>query len=493
MSAVPTLNLSPVPLLDLFENYGGSILDLDQKSTWDGSSLRAGRQRLSGDLRRQGVAGGQRILLAVGNGPAFAISLMSVLSVEACPVLLHFETPPNELKRLAVAYAASYVLSETWTESDLAPVSIRATKFDLGNGVGLTFAAMDDGESKAARAYPNVPAVPLHPTSGTTGTPKIAIRHGEAAVAEARHYQQTMGITAEDNLLCAVPMSHAYGFGTCVTMPLTSGASVVSTRRFQPHVITRALKEHAITTFPAVPAMLHLLLVAARGPIAGLPKRVLSAGAPLSEQTAKAFYDHTGHPVQSLYGSTETGGIAVDVKPPGLGVAGCVGPPMEPVSVEIRPLDEPGELRPEVGRVRVKSASMMAGYLTREGIDASHIANGWFETGDLGFLDRDGRIHLVGRESEVINVFGLKVIPSEVEAVLMNAPGVTDVKVYAGAHRSGSQIVKAAVAGPETLDVAAIREYCAKQLVGYKRPDVITRMDALPRTATGKIIRDQLP
>ena len=167
---------------------------------------------------------------------------------------------------------------------------------------------------------------------------------------------------------------------------------------------------------------------------------------------------------------------------------------MKPVSVAIRPLDDADELREGVGRVRVKSASMMAGYLTRQGIDSSGIVDGWFETGDLGFLDESGRIHLVGRESEVINVFGLKVIPSEVEGrAPAAAPGVTDVKVYAGQHRSGSQIVKAAVAGAQSLDVATIREYCAKQLVGYKRPEVITRLDALPRTPTGKIIRDQLP
>jgi acyl-CoA synthetase (AMP-forming)/AMP-acid ligase II len=493
MSAVSTLNLSPVPLLDLFENYAGSFLDLDGGEAWDGSSLRAGRDQLSRELKRLGVASGQRILLAVGNGAGFATSLIAVLSVGACPVLLHFETPPGELKRLAAAYGASFALSETSSEAEMGPVSIRATSIELGNSIRLTCALMDDGESQAERPFPSVSSVPLHPTSGTTGTPKIAIRHGEAAVAEARHYQHTMGVTSEDTLLCSVPMSHAYGFGACVTMPLVSGASVVSTRRFQPHVIIRALKERAITTFPAVPAMLHLLLVAARGPIAGLPKRVLSAGAPLGEQTAKAFFDHTGQPVQSLYGSTETGGIAVDVNSPGIGIAGCVGPAMEPVSVEIRPLDEPGELRKGVGRVRVKSPSMMAGYLTRDGIDSSRLIDGWFETGDLGFLDDDGRIHLVGRESEVINVFGLKVIPSEVEAVLMTAPGVTDAKVYAGQHRSGSQIVKAAVAGPASLDIAAVREYCARQLVGYKRPEVITRMDSLPRTTTGKIIRDQLP
>jgi len=300
-------------------------------------------------------------------------------------------------------------------------------------------------------------------------------------------------VTAEDTLLCVVPMSHGYGFGTSFTMPLVSGASVVSSRRFNPHVVTRALREHAITTFPAVPAMLHLLLVAARGPITGLPRRVLSAGAPLSEQTAQAFFDNTGQPVRSLYGTTETGGISVDVHPQGTGVVGCVGPAMQSVSVEVRPLAEPAELQAGIGRVCVKSPSAMAGYLTRDGVDASRLIDGWFETGDLGFLDGAGRIHLVGRESEVINVFGLKVIPSEVEAVIRDVPGVADVKVYAGQHRSGSQIVKAVVAGPESLDVAAIREHCARQLVGYKRPEVITRLEALPRTPTGKIIRDRLP
>jgi acyl-CoA synthetase (AMP-forming)/AMP-acid ligase II len=491
MSDVSTLNLSPAALLDLFEHYRGSFQDLDQKVRWDGSRLRAARDELSRELKALGVAPGQRILIAVGNGPAFIISFISTLAVGASPVLIHFETPRGELKRLAATYDARYVLSEMFSVAELAPVLLRAKAIEICGEVHLVCAEMDDGESIGS--FPAIPAIPLHPTSGTTGTPKIAIRHANAAVAEARHYQQTMGITGEDTLLCTVPMSHAYGFGTCVTMPLTSGASVISSRKFQPHLVIRTLAEHRITTLPLVPAMLHLLLIAARGPIAGLPGRVLSAGAPLGEQTAKAFFDHTGQSVQSLYGSTETGGISIDVKPPGLGISGSVGPAMRPVSVEMRPLDEPGELREDVGRVRVKSPSMMAGYLTRDGIDSSRIVDGWFETGDLGFLDESGRIHLVGRESEVINVFGLKVIPSEVEAVLMTAPGVTDVKVYAGQHRSGSQIVKAAIAGPESLDVAAIRDYCAKQLVGYKRPEVITRLDALPRTPTGKIIRDQLP
>ena len=113
MSAVSTLNLSPAPLLDLFEDYAGSFLDLDQKVAWDGSSLRAGRDQLCRELRELGVAAGQRILIGVGNGPGFLISLISTLTVGGSPVLLTFsETPPGELKRLAAAYGARFSLTE---------------------------------------------------------------------------------------------------------------------------------------------------------------------------------------------------------------------------------------------------------------------------------------------------------------------------------------------------------------------------------------------
>jgi acyl-CoA synthetase (AMP-forming)/AMP-acid ligase II len=479
--------------LDLFENYTGSFHDLDRGLAWDGSRLRAAREQLSRELKRLGLRPADRVLFAIGNGPCFIAAFAAVLGVGACPVLLHFETPAAELNRLAGSYGARFALAES---CDFSGISSSLTTLELAPTTQLTVAhleATDPTSDEASAAMAAVPGVPLHPTSGTTGTPKIAVRHADAAIAEARHYQRTMGVTADDTIFCVVPMSHAYGFGTSVTMPLVSGARVISSRRFQPHIVTRALREHAITTFPAVPAMLHLLLVAARGPITGMPKRVLSAGAPLAEQTARAFFDNTGETVHALYGTTESGGIAIDVNPDGIGTVGCVGPAMPAVSVEVRPLIEPGALQAHVGRVAIKSPSMMAGYLTPQGIDASRIVEGWFEPGDLGFLDEKNRIHLVGRESEVINVFGLKVIPSEVEAVIRDVPGVADVKVYAGQHRSGSQIVKAAVAGPASLDITAIREHCARQLVGYKRPEVITRLDSLPRTPTGKIIREQLP
>jgi acyl-CoA synthetase (AMP-forming)/AMP-acid ligase II len=488
-----TLNLAPAPILDLFEKYAGTFHDLDRGLTLDGAQLRSARGTLAAAITRHkhSVTPGDRVLMAVGNGPGFLTAFVAVLSVGGAPVLLHVDTPPAELERLSRSYDARFALCDAWTASDLSPFAESITSVEIAPGAQLTFAALRPGADDS-RTLPKIAGMPLHPTSGTTGVPKLAARHGLAAIAEAANYREAMDLGADDTIFCVVPMSHAYGFGACAMLSLVSGASVVSSRRFQPHVVFRTFRERPITTFPAVPAMLHLLLVASRGPIERLPRRVLSAGAPLAGHTAREFLEKNGQTAWSLYGSTETGGICVDVDAPPDAEPGSVGPTMRPVSVDIRPLADTRDWKPGIGHVCVKSPSMMAGYLTPNGIDATPIREGWFQTGDLGFIDPSGRVHLVGRESEVVNVFGMKVIPSEVESVIRDFPGVTDVKVYAGQHRSGSQIVKAAVAGP-SIDVAALREHCAAQLVAYKRPEIIIPLDALPRTPTGKIIKDQLP
>jgi acyl-CoA synthetase (AMP-forming)/AMP-acid ligase II len=346
--------------------------------------------------------------------------------------------------------------------------------------------ALHDGSIPAFHGFP------MHPTSGTTGLPKLALRPGRAALAEAGNYRDTLDVSASDVLLCLVPMSHAYGFGTCAMLPLVSGARVVASRRFNPHAAWRAMREHSVTIFPGVPAMLHLLLVAGSRNRDGVPRRVLSAGSPLPEQTRSAFREGTGRAVCALYGTTETGGISVDVDPGPDSPAGCVGPAMQTVSAEVRAVADSAEWPQGIGRVWIQSPSMMAGYLSPAGID-SPLVDGWFQTGDLGRTDEDGRIELVGRESEVINVFGMKVIPSEIEDVIAGLAGISEVKVYAGRHGSGSQFVKAVVCGPAALDLAAVRDHCVRNLAPYKRPTVIDRLDALPRTPTGKIIRDQLP
>ncbi len=335
-----------------------------------------------------------------------------------------------------------------------------------------------------------LPGVPLHPTSGTTGQAKVALRPGPAAMAEARHYVETTGIDADDAILVAAPQSHAYCYGMGTMVPLLSGASIVTMRGFEAGLVQKALRNTKVTIFPAVPAMLSSLMFGTAADLFAQVHTVFSAGAPLNEKTATAFQRKFRIAVRPLYGTTETGGIAISA-PGAAAVAGiCVGPPMRGVETAIRSAGE--GLSPGLGMLYVRSESMMVGYLDERGLDQSMIDDGWFKTGDLATIDEQGRISLQGRQSDVINVAGMKVIPSEVESVLLMMPGVSEIKVYARETRGGAQSVQAAVVA-DTINEADVRVHCEKHLVYYKRPTVISFLPTLPRNAAGKIAMDQLP
>jgi len=477
-----TSGLDPGPLLDAVDAFRGSFRDLDRGVEVDAAAFARGWRGLAERLGENGLEAGDRVVLAVGNGPQFPAALAAVLARGGSPLLLHGDTPAAEVRRNALRIGARFALtdSEESSEGQLLDAGFASVSWSEIEGVG------DPG-------LPRLESVPLHPTSGTTGHSKIALRPGFPAMEEARHYVETIGVDERDVLLVAVPMSHAYGYGMGTMVPLMRSARVLTQRRFHPKACLRALHEQGVTIFPAAPAMLDLMLLAGAWP-SPPPRCVLTAGAPLPARTAAAFAEKTGGRVRPLYGTTETGGITIDTLDLA-GEPGRVGPPMAGVEVEIRDAGVVGEEAGEekVGRVWVRSSSRMTGYLEPGGIDTTVLPEGWFATGDLGFFDERGAIHLVAREKEVINVFGLKVVPGEVEAVLCALDGVAEAKVYAGDHRSGSQIVKAALAAGAGLDVAAVRAHCERHLAPYKRPEIIHLLPELPRSPAGKIQRDRLP
>jgi len=511
--------LAAAPILSALRSNRGEIIDLEQGCTVAGTEVAAAADDVGRWLANVGLEAGDRLVFSIGNGPAFIAAFCGTLAAGGSPIVLHGDTPPHELLRFAQQYSARFVLSERVDGAELVsasggcdgtrasgetksqrPSSSRTIPADPTTSFHSQSCQLSDWLNvhctelpldPHAQSFPPLPGTPLHPTSGTTGRAKVAVRTALQAVEEARHYIDTMRITREDRILCVVPMSHAYGFGMGFMVSLLSGARLVTLRQFNPRTIARVLPEQQITIFPAVPAMLDLVVrAAAEG--ARMPRLVLAAGAPLAEGTATAFLKRTGTPVTPLYGTTETGGITVAVGGQDL-LGSCVGRPMDGVEARVAPIEDAAELAPGMGRVLIRSSSMMSGYLTPEGIDESAIRDGWFETGDLGRIDAQGRIQLVGREKEIINVFGMKVVPSEVEEVIASLAGVREVKVYAGAHRSGSELVKAAVAVEGDADANKIRAHCEANLAPYKRPQILHLVESLPRSPMGKILRDQLP
>ncbi len=491
-----TVDLSADAILQAADRYRGNIFVLDDALQVRAAALAQARKDFQRKLATAGISAGDRVILAMANGPGFVAGLTAILAIGASPLLVHAKTPLEELARTALRYGARFVVGDAFSENDVHESLSAFRDVSAAAWMRACCAAVNEHNPAFRGNFPALPGVPLHPTSGTTNLPKIAVRPGNAAVAEAEHYIATMGIGASDTILAVPPMSHAYAYGMCVMVPLSSGANIVTTRQFQAGQIQRTIQDRRITIFPSVPGMLDVLLFGRGNLLNGSLRCVLSAGAPLSRRTAQLFHAKFGVCVRSLYGTTETGGISIAPKSNDPAVDQGVGPAMNGIETRIESTsceDADHAHQPDTCTLHIRSTSMMAGYLSEDGIDDRMIVDGWFDTGDMTRLDDQGRIHLRGRLTEVINVEGMKIVPSEVEEVIASLAGVREVKVYAGKLPSGACFVKAAIVADGTLDELAVKAHCEKHLVYYKRPTRLLVVEALPKTPSGKVVLQQLP
>ena len=202
---------------------------------------------------------------------------------------------------------------------------------------------------------------------------------------------------------------------------------------------------------------------------------MISAGAPLDRATARAFAEHTGRRIHSLYGTSETGGIAYDTEPDPDGDV-AMGRPVPGVTLAFWP-DEAA--LPGTGRIHVTGPAVSSGYAA--GADDAAFVGGGFLTGDLGAIGADGRLRLKGRVSAFVNVAGRKVQPDEVEGVLRAHPLVADARVFGMPDaRRGEQIAACVVPRDGSLGVVALRTFCADRLAAHKIPRVLV---LIPGTA----------
>jgi acyl-coenzyme A synthetase/AMP-(fatty) acid ligase len=477
-SAEEAADYSPEPLLNAFENFRGSWFDLDFNLRITADDLKQLKNELLVQMTQRGLSAGDRMLMALPNGPLFAAIWAASLAAGASPILAHSDTPEPELERMAARWGAKFVA----TEARIGNRNLACEFFSAGRYGAILWQRREREDARGDQI--RLVSLPLHPTSGTSGGPKIAVRPGPCAVAEPLHYIQALSIDSSDSILCAIPMSHAYAYGMCLLVALLTSTQLLFMRRFSPALAYRALSQMQVSVFPALPIMLDSLLAASATGSLGRPRIVLSAGAPLPRKTFEEVRKRSGISVQSLYGTTETGGISIGLAEEEF--TDSVGIPMAGVEVNI---GEPNG--GEAGVVRVRSASMMAGYLEADRISHDQISDGWFETGDVARRDAHGRMLLQGRLSDVINVFGYKVIPREVEEIILMLPQVEEVKVYAARHL-GPDVVAAAVVCHEPVSEAQIIEHCEKHLVSYKCPTAVRFLERLPRTASGKVTVERL-
>ncbi|MEF3047016.1 AMP-binding protein [Pseudotabrizicola sp. L79] len=338
-----------------------------------------------------------------------------------------------------------------------------------------------------SRGYDDLAAI-LY-TSGTTGRSKGAmLTHGNL-ISNAQALQTCWHFTAQDVLIHALPIFHTHGLFVATNVTLVSGAQMLFLPAFDLTAIANLLPR--ATTIMGVPTFYSRMVGDARfdkAAFAGM-RLVISGSAPLLAETHKAFAQQTGHAILERYGMTETNMITSNPYD-GARKAGTVGHPLPGVALRIAKPDEAG-----IGGIEVKGPNVTPGYWQNpEKTKESFTADGWFITGDLGQLDDEGYVSIVGREKDLVISGGFNIYPKEVEVEIDAIEGVVESAVFGLPHPDLGEQVAAAIVLKKgaSLTQADVLEALAPRLARFKIPRSIQFLSELPRNTMGKVQKAEL-
>ncbi|MEU8227483.1 AMP-binding protein [Kribbella sp. NPDC048915] len=469
-------------LRDTAQRHGErpALVDGDRRLTW--SELDRAVDRTAQGLAAAGLVPGYRVLLLVANSIEFVTSYLGILRAGLVAVPLNTGLTRAELATVAEHSGARLAVAGPGL----------ADRFE-----GLPAVSPDQLEGDAPLLPPIDPetlAVLLY-TSGTSGDPRAAMLTHRALIANVRNLSELgedrMG--PDDVVLGVLPMFHAFGLNAVLGWAVATGATVVVQERFDPEETLGLIRSCGVTRLPLAPPALHALL--ARSDLRDAlqtVKVVLTGASTLDPSLAARFEEATGLRVHQGYGLTEASPGVTTTLGETAPKPGSVGRPLP--NVEVRIADEQGEDMEgdDPGEILIRGGNLFSGYWP-DGVDGPD-ADGWYRTGDVGFLDADGDLFLVDRLRELIIVSGFNVFPSEVEEVLVGAPGVREAAVIGVPSEETGEAVKAFVVPlPDaSVDVAAVREYAESRLARFKCPVEIEVVDSLPHSVTGKVAKGRL-
>ncbi|MFJ6725902.1 4-coumarate--CoA ligase family protein [Streptomyces sp. NPDC091281] len=347
----------------------------------------------------------------------------------------------------------------------------------------------------------DVAALPY--SSGTTGLPKgVMLTHRQIAT---NLDQLAPAVTAGpgDRILAVLPFFHIYGLTALMNAPLRQGATVVVLPRFDLETFLAAIQNHRITGLYVAPPIVLALAkhpAVARYDLSSL-RYVISAAAPLDASLAAACAARLDlPPVGQAYGMTELspGTHVVPLTAMREAPPGTVGKLIAGTEMRIVSLDDPGQDLPagEPGEILIRGPQVMKGYLGRPDATAAMIdPDGWLHTGDVGHVDAEGWLFVVDRVKELIKYKGFQVAPAELEALLLTHPGIADAAVIGDLDDQGTEVPHAFVVRQPTapdLGEGEIALFVGERVAPYKRVRKVTFVDAVPRAASGKILRREL-
>lgn len=465
-------------------------------------------------LNALGIGRGDRVALLAPNGPELAVACIAIASCATC-IPLNPSLRAAEFETYLQAVKANVLVAHAETDSPAPAVAARlglavlslvpereayagvltltgeARAASLAGGVGADGVGADGFAGGGDVAL-------LLPTSGTTARPKLVPLTHANVCASAVAIAASLALTPDDRSLNILPLFHIHGLMACLLAPLSAGATVVCTPGFDPGQFLLWMDEFNPSWYTAVPTM-HQAILAAGARAAGALRQsrlrfIRSCSAPLPPRTAAELERVFAAPVIEAYGMTEAAHqIASNPLPPARRKAGSVG---VPTGCTVAVMDGAGRLlrRGESGELVVRGPNVTSGYADDPAANAAAFRDGWFRTGDQGFVDGDGYVFITGRLKELINRAGAKISPYEVERALLEHPAVVQAVVFGVPHASLGEDVAAAVVlrEPGAATEADLREYAATRLADQKVPAQVLVLDDLPKGPIGKLQRGRL-
>ena len=429
---------------------------------------------LESGVREGGVAG-----LALGNSPLFPAAFLALCRLDATVALLPPQYGRNELKAIAERVGLSSVVAEAEGGPRIA-AAIPIANASVVEGLRVLVPRVDVRPGSRDEVL-------LKFSSGSTAEPKGIALSADNLLAEAENVTTTLELGPGDRILSGVPLFHSYGFDLGVLPTLYSGTTLLLEDAFVPRRTLRRLA-YRVAAFLGVPAQYRAFLTTQLDKVPDLSevRWLLSCTAPLAPETVTEFMDRFGAPICQHYGSSETGAVTTHFPSEVPARPASVGRPMSGVEVSLveqgRPVPPGSE-----GEVVVTSGAVARGYVLGAPDGQSPLEDGTFRTGDIGRLDADGFLTLVGRRDAMINVGGLKVSPVEVSATLERHPAVREAAVLGFPDGRDEEVVYAVVSLAEPVGEVELVAFCRDNLAGHKVPRRIEIRDELPRTASGKV------
>ena len=463
---------------------------------WTFRELDHAAEALSSTLTALAVGHGDRVAVMTANRPEFVVAVNAISKVGASAVLLS-----PAWKALEVDGALTLTAPRA-AVADGAAVELLAGRLEAGAVVDVDGPAFERGvrgearmSARASAVGPDDDAVLVF-SSGTTDRPK-AVRHTHRSIGHATdHWCRALGLGHKDRFGVATPPSHILGLLNLLAAA-AAGATVRLHRRFDLVQVLSSIETERMTLEMAV-APIALALAdhpdLERHDLSSL-RYIMWGATPVTASVAERVTARTGVRWLAAYGASEVPVIAANpVADPDLWRLDSVG--LAPEGVELRSvdLDTRAVLGPgETGEIEVRSESAMAGYLPDEETQGA-FSDGWYRTGDVGWLEPDGWVHLTDRCKEMIKVSGFQVAPAEIEGVLLGHPAVADCAVFGVADERCGEVPVAAVrlVEPGTTTAQDLTSLVADSLATYKRLHHVVVVDEIPRLPSGKVLRRAL-